>query len=754
MLETLALMGHGFVNAMSLSNLLFMAGGTAIGIIIGCLPGLSAAMGVALLLPMTFTMAPETGLIVLGAIYCGAIFGGSISAILIHTPGTPASAATAIEGYQLTLQGKAGKALAVACFSSFCGGLLSCISLYFFAPLLAQLAMKFGSPEYFWLSIFGLTIIAGVASKSLLKGLISGALGLLLSTIGMDPIEGAQRFMFGQASLYEGINTTCALIGLFSMSQVLILAEKKIKQRAKAAKFSDKITLSGKEIKRITPTILRSWVIGNLIGILPGAGASIACFLGYNTSRQFSHHKEEFGKGSIEGVAGSEAANNAVTGGSLIPMLTLGIPGESVTAIEGYQLTLQGKAGKALAVACFSSFCGGLLSCVSLYFFAPLLAQLAMKFGSPEYFWLSIFGLTIIAGVASKSLLKGLISGALGLLLSTIGMDPMEGAQRFMFGQASLYEGINTTCALIGLFSMSQVLILAEKKIKQRAKAAKFSDKITLSGKEIKRITPTILRSWIIGNLIGILPGAGASIACFLGYNTSRQFSHHKEEFGKGSIEGVAGSEAANNAVTGGSLIPMLTLGIPGESVTAVLMGGLIIQGLQPGPELFTRYAPMTYTFFAGFVLVQFFMLGIGLLGCRGFAQISRLSDAILIPSVAVLCVVGSFAIHKNFFDVVIMMIFGVLGYLVRKFDLNPAAIVLALILGPIGENGLRRSLRLSGGSPAILFSTPLCWVLIALCVFGVCSPIFMNRMEKKAVEDAGGDIPNEIGDDPVRTSD
>ena len=322
MLETLALMGHGFVNAMSLSNLLFMAGGTAIGIIIGCLPGLSAAMGVALLLPMTFTMAPETGLIVLGAIYCGAIFGGSISAILIHTPGTPASAATAIEGYQLTLQGKAGKALAVACFSSFCGGLLSCVSLYFFAPLLAQLAMKFGSPEYFWLSIFGLTIIAGVASKSLLKGLISGALGLLLSTIGMDPMEGAQRFMFGQASLYEGINTTCALIGLFSMSQVLILAEKKIKQRAKAAKFSDKIALSGKEIKRITPTILRSWIIGNLIGILPGAGASIACFLGYNTSRQFSHHKEEFGKGSIEGVAGSEAANNAVTGGSLIPMLT------------------------------------------------------------------------------------------------------------------------------------------------------------------------------------------------------------------------------------------------------------------------------------------------------------------------------------------------------------------------------------------------------------------------------------------------
>lgn len=516
--DTLALMGQGFINALTPINILAMAIGTTIGIVIGCLPGLSAAMGVALLLPMTFTMEASTGLIVLGAIYCGAIFGGSISAILIHTPGTPASAAT---------------------------------------------------------------------------------------------------------------------------------------------------------------------------------------------------------------------------------------------AIEGYQMTLKGQAGKALGTAAVSSFFGGLISCVALYFFAPLLAQLAMKFGSPEYFWLSIFGLTIIAGVSSKSMVKGLMSGALGLLLSTIGMDPMEGVKRFMFGQASLYEGINVTCALIGLFSMSQVLILAESKIKARLRAAKFTDKMLPTKAEMKQITPTVVRSGIMGTLIGILPGAGASIACFLGYNSARQFSKHKEEFGHGAIEGVAGSEAANNGVTGGSLIPMLTLGIPGESVTAVLMGGLIIQGLTPGPDLFVgETAAMTYTFFAGFLLIQFFMLGIGLLGCRGFAQISRLSDAILIPAVTVLCVVGSYAIHKNFVDVVIMLIFGVLGYLVRKFDLNNAAIVLALILGPIGEKGLRRSLALSGGNPSILFSTPLCWILIALCIFGVLSPILMNKMEKQAVEKAGGDIPNETGDDPVRSAD
>ena len=496
MLETLSLMANGFVSALYPVNLLAMTAGVTIGIVIGCLPGLSAAMGVALLLPMTFSMEASTGMIMLGAIYCGAIFGGSISAILIHTPGTPASAAT---------------------------------------------------------------------------------------------------------------------------------------------------------------------------------------------------------------------------------------------AIEGYQMTLKGQAGKALGTACIASFFGGLLSCISLYFFAPVLGQLAMKFGSPEYFWLSIFGLTIIAGVSSKSMVKGLMSGALGLLLSTIGMDPMQGVKRFMFGQSSLYEGINVTCALIGLFSMSQALILAEAKIKQRAKAAKFNDRMLLTKEELKNIAPTIGRSWIIGNLIGILPGAGASIACFMGYNTARQFSKNKELFGHGSYEGVAGSEAANNAVTGGSLIPMLTLGIPGESVTAVLMGGLIIQGLTPGPNLFAgETAKMTYTFFAGFVLIQFFMLGIGLLGCRVFANIARLSDAILIPSVTILCVVGSFAIHQNFVDVVIMLIFGVIGWLARKFGLNNAAIVLALILGPIGEKGLRRSLLLSGGDPKILFSTPVCWVLIALCILGILSPVLMDRMTEK----------------------
>ena len=475
--------------------------------------------------------------------------------------------------------------------------------------------------------------------------------------------------------------------------------------------------------------MLLSVTIGIIIGALPGLSAAMGVALIIPIT---------FGMPASTGLivlAGIYCG--AIFGGSISAILihTPGTPASAATAIDGYQLTLKGKAGKALGTAVIASFAGGLLSCISLYFFSPTLAKLAMAFGSPAYFWLSIFGLTIIAGVSTNSMIKGLLSGALGLLFSTIGMDPMNGVFRFTFGNASLYEGLPFTATLIGLFSMSQVLVLADHKIRKAGNLVEFDDRVLLSRKELKLICPTVFRSWIIGNLIGILPGAGASIASFMGYNEARRASKHKEDFGKGSIEGIAGSEAANNAVTGGSLIPTLTLGIPGESVTAVMMGGLMIQNMQPGPDLFTKYAGVTYTFFAGFVLVQFAMLAMGLLGGRLFAKISRVSDAILIPVVFALSVVGSYAIRNSMTDVVIMFVFGVIGYLIKMFDLNPASIVLALILGPIGENGLRRSLLLNNGNPAILFSTPVCWVLIFLCVFSIFSPMLMKKLENKYKE-------------------
>ena len=242
---------------------------------------------------------------------------------------------------------------------------------------------------------------------------------------------------------------------------------------------------------------------------------------------------------------------------------------------------------------------------------------------------------------------------------------------------------------------------------------------------------PTCLRSTVIGSIIGILPGAGATIASFIGYNEAKRFSKNKDEFGKGAIEGVAGAEAANNAVTGGSLIPTLTLGIPGESVTAVLLGGLIIQGLQPGPDLFTVHGKITYTFFAGFIVVNIFMLILGLFGSKIFARISLVPDNVLIPLIFSLCTVGSYAINNQLADVWIMFAFGIFGYFVRKLDLNPAAIILALILGPIGETGLRRALILSHGSIGILFSSVISKVLILLSIFSLFSPFLMERMQR-----------------------
>lgn len=483
-------------------------------------------------------------------------------------------------------------------------------------------------------------------------------------------------------------------------------------------------------VEAFTLTNLLIMLVGTALGIMIGSLPGLSAAMGVALIIPIT-----FGMPAASGLILLVAVYcGAIFGGSISAILihTPGTPAAAATALDGYQLTLKGKAGKALATAVIASFIGGFLSTFSLYFFAPPLARLAMAFGSPEYFWLSIFGLTVIASVSSKSLLKGLISGALGLLLSTIGMDPIAGYFRFTFGYAGLYEGLPFTPTLIGLFSMSQVLTLAERRIKKAGEMVEFDDHIRLSRGELKRIFPTTIRSWLIGNVVGILPGAGATISAFLGYNTAQKFSKHKEEFGHGSIEGIAGAEAANNAVTGGSLIPTLTLGIPGESVTAVLMGGLLIQGLYPGPDLFTSHADIIYTFFAGFLLVQFFMLILGLVGAKGFAQVSRVSDAILIPAITALCVVGSYAIRNSLFDVGLMLAFGVIGYFAKKFDLNNASIVLALILGPIGEQGLRRSLVLNNNDPRILFSSTISWVLITLSLVSMLAPFIMDKVKKK----------------------
>lgn len=471
---------------------------------------------------------------------------------------------------------------------------------------------------------------------------------------------------------------------------------------------------------------LGSVFIGIIVGALPGLSGAMGVALLIPIT--FSMPAEA----ALISLAGVYCG--AMYGGSISAILlhTPGTSSAAATAIDGYPLTMQGKAGKALATATTASFIGGLLSTVALYTIAPLLANLALKFGPTEYFWLSIFGLTIIAGVSSQSMLKGLVSGALGLVISTIGMDPMLGIPRFTFGQSFLLDGLPFTATMIGLFSMSQVLILAEKKILEMDKIKELSGRMYLTWEEYKRIIPVSLRSTVIGVFVGILPGAGGTIASFMGYNEAKRFSKSDIEFGTGNIEGVAGAEAANNAVTGGSLIPTLTLGIPGNSVTAILLGGLIIQGLRPGPDLFTIHGKITYTFFAGFAIVNIFMFILGMIGVRVFAKISTIKDSVLIPMIFALSVVGSYAINNRLQDVWIMFIFGMIGYIVKKVNLNPAAIVLALILGPIGETGLRRTLIINKGDITSLFSSTISWVLIALIVLSLFSPIVMSKLKKK----------------------
>lgn len=470
---------------------------------------------------------------------------------------------------------------------------------------------------------------------------------------------------------------------------------------------------------------LLSVASGILVGGLPGLSAAMGVALLIPATFTMP---AETGLIALAGVY-----CGAIFGGSISAILihTPGTPAAAATAIDGYELTLKGKAGKALGTAVISSFGGAMISTIALYFFSPLLAKLALQFGPAEYFWLSIFGLTIIAGVSTKSILKGLMSGAIGLMISTIGMDPMLGRPRFTMGSMYLISGVPFTATLIGLFSMSQVLMLSEKVIKESAAVSNFQDKVKLTFEEIKLLLPTILRSGALGSIIGILPGAGATIASFVGYNEARRFSKNKSEFGNGSIEGVCGAEAANNAVTGGSLIPTLTLGIPGNSVTAVLLGGLLIKGLQPGPDLFTTHGKITYTFFAGFIVVNVFMLILGLFGSKYFAKFSRVPNNYLIPIIFALSVVGSYSINNQIFDVWIMFIFGIIGYLFKKFDLNPAAVVLALILGPIGETGLKRSLIINEGSYMSLFQSPLSWILIILSIISIFSPIMMNKLQR-----------------------
>src|SRR5699024_5980790 len=332
---------NGLINTLNVSVILAMFSGVILGIVIGALPGLSATMGVALMLPLTFGMEPTVGMLLLIGIYCAGIYAGSVSAILLKTPGTAASAATVQDGFALAQKGEASKALNMSIYASVTGGIISGIILLFFVHQIAKFALQFGSPEYFTLALFGLTIIASVSGESISKGLIMGTLGLLITTVGMDPINGQGRFLFNTSFLSAGIDLVPALIGLYAISEVL----NQIAQHSKSITSSAKVIKEKFSFKNFWPfrkTVLKSSLIGVIIGAIPGTGGTISAFISYNEAKRVSKTPKDFGKGSLDGIAASESSNNGTTGATLIPMMALGIPGDVVTAVLLGGLMIQG----------------------------------------------------------------------------------------------------------------------------------------------------------------------------------------------------------------------------------------------------------------------------------------------------------------------------------------------------------------------------------------------------------------------------
>lgn len=469
--------------------------------------------------------------------------------------------------------------------------------------------------------------------------------------------------------------------------------------------------------------------IGIIFGALPGLTSTMAVGLLIPITFGFSPAT------GLIFLAGAYCGS--MYGGSISAILlnTPGTPASAATALDGYPMANKGEGGKALATATIASFIGGIVSAMCLIMISPQLAKIALLFGPAEYFAVACFGMTIISALSSHAILKGCIAGLLGLAIGTVGMDPMTGVPRFTFGHFEMLEGISIIPALIGLFSASQVLTLLEE-LKPGEKLNSMSalkpGKIWLPWVELKQLMGIMLRCSGIGTIVGIIPAAGGDIAAFLGYNEAQRFSKKRDLFGKGNVEGVAGPESANNGVTGGSLIPLLTLGIPGNSVTAIFLGGLLIQGLRPGPSLFTDQAATTYAFFAGMILANIAMLILGFIAARFFIRILSVPTTIMVPLIFCLCVIGSYAIRNSMFDVGLMLLFGGLGFFLKKTGFSSAPVVLGMILGPMAEGNYRRFLQATQGDLMPMFEKPIVVVLFAMCIISVVSPFVMRWFEER----------------------
>jgi putative tricarboxylic transport membrane protein len=413
--------------------------------------------------------------------------------------------------------------------------------------------------------------------------------------------------------------------------------------------------------------------------------------------------------------------------GGTITSVLINTPGESasvVTCLDGYPMALKGRAGPALGIAALGSFIAGTVGVVMLMLMAPTLTRWALSFGPPETFALMLLGLTTVTGLTGENAIKGYISMVLGLMLAMVGFDIISGDPRYAFGVNELLDGFDFLPVAIGLFGMGEVLVGAEQALDLKILQGRYGIRDVLpTATDWVRSRLAILRGTLLGFFVGILPGAGSTIASFLSYAVERKYSKHPEEFGHGAIEGVAGPESANNAASTGAMVPLLTLGIPGSGTTAVLLGGLMMWGLQPGPLLFEKNPAFVWGLIASMYIGNVMLVILNVAFIPVFVRALRIPYGILMALIIVFCITGAYAANNRVWDVGVMLAFGVVGYLMRKLDYSAAAMTLALVLGPLAERALRQSLIISDAGVLIFFQRPIAAVLTGLAILAVLVP-------------------------------
>jgi putative tricarboxylic transport membrane protein len=465
-------------------------------------------------------------------------------------------------------------------------------------------------------------------------------------------------------------------------------------------------------------------LVGTLVGVLPGLGPVAAISLLLPTTFHIAPVS------AVIMLAG--IYYGAMYGGSTTSVL-VNIPGEAssvVTCLDGYQMARQGRAGPALGIAAFGSFIAGTLAVLGLMLVAPPLADMALKFGPPEYFSLMIVGLTILTFLASGAMWKALLMACFGIFLGSMGTDSIMGTTRFTFDIVELSDGFGLVPVVMGLFGISEVLLNVEQSLERSIFKTNIKNLLP-SGKDWKDSLGSILRGSVIGFFLGILPGGGATISAFTAYAVEKKVSRNPEKFGTGIIQGVAAPEAANNAATGGAFIPLLTLGIPTTATMAILLGALVIYGTQPGPMLIKEHPNLFWGVVASMYVgnVMLLVLNLPLIGL--WVKVLQVPYPILFPLILLFCLIGAYSLNNSIAQVLFMIIFGVLGYLFKKFKYEGAPLVLALVLGPMLEKALRRSLLHSGGDPLVFFTRP---ISAALLILAFCLLIFplIPRLSKK----------------------